>query len=99
MIAQILAVIIFVVMFALIITEKIERHIVALFCGLMTLVLVFGVCMKSMPAVIETLNIYSIFTVDFWHQTGEVTESSSGINWATIIFIPPFYHDALSINI
>lgn len=87
MIAQILAVIIFVVMFALIITEKFERHIITLCCGLLTLVVVFGVCMQSMPAVIETLNIHNIFTVDFWYQAGETTESSTGVNWATIIFI------------
>ena len=87
MIAQILAVIIFVVMFALIITEKFERHTITLCCGLFTLILVFGVCMQSMQAVTETLNIRSIFTLDFWYQAGHVTESSSGINWSTILFI------------
>ncbi|MGN0149754.1 MAG: SLC13 family permease [Clostridia bacterium] len=87
MAAQILAVIIFVVMFVMIITEKIERHIVTLGCGLLTLVLVFGVCMHSMGAIVETLNIHNIFTLDFWYQAGEASESSSGINWATIIFI------------
>lgn len=46
MIAQVLAVLIFVVMFALIISEKIERHIVTLVCGLATLVFVFGLCMQ-----------------------------------------------------
>ena len=29
----------------------------------------------------------SIFTLDFWYAAGESSESSSGINWATIIFI------------
>lgn len=42
MAAQILAVIIFIVMFGLIIWDHIERHIVSLGCGLLTLVLVFG---------------------------------------------------------
>lgn len=87
MAAQILAVLIFVVMFVLIITEKFERHIVTLGCGLLTLILVFGVCMHSMGAVTETLNVHNIFTLDFWYQAGEASESSSGINWATIIFI------------
>ena len=41
MAAQILAVIIFIVMFGLIIWDHIERHIVSLGCGLLTLVLVF----------------------------------------------------------
>ncbi len=85
--AQILAVLIFVVMFLLIITEKIERHYVTLASGLLTLVFVFGVCMQSMSAIWETLNIQNIFTLGFWYSAGEAAEESSGINWATIIFI------------
>ena len=87
MAAQITALIIFVAMFALIISEKIERHIVTLVCGAITLIVVFGVCMHSSDAIMETLNVRSIFTADFWYAAGESTESSSGINWATIIFI------------
>lgn len=87
MISQILASAIFVVMFILIITEKFERCIIALFCGLLTLTGVFGVCMRSITAVRETLNIHSVFTPDFWYHTKTPVESSSGINWATIIFI------------
>ena len=85
--AQILAVVIFVVMFLLIITEKIERHYVTLACGLLTLVVVFGACMHSMGAIWETLNVQNIFTLGFWYSAGEAAEESSGINWATIIFI------------
>lgn len=87
MIAQILAAVIFVVMFIMIITEKIERHWVTLGCGLLTLTLVFGVCMQSFEAVWETLNVQSIFTLDFWYSAGSESGESSGINWATIIFI------------
>jgi len=87
MVAQILAVVIFVAMFALIVSEKIERHIVTLGCGVLTLILVFGVCMRNVNAVIETLNVQSIFTPEFWYTAGNSSESSSGINWATIIFI------------
>lgn len=87
MTAQILAVLIFIVMFLLIVTEKFERHMITLVCGLLTLILVFGVCMQSMSAIIDTLNIQGIFTKSFWYQAGESSESSSGINWATIIFI------------
>ena len=57
MAAQILAVIIFIVMFGLIIWDHIERHIVSLGCGLLTLVLVFGVCMHSEVAAAETLSL------------------------------------------
>lgn len=84
--AQILAVLIFVAMFVLIVMDKIERQIVTLACGVLTLVLVFGVGMHSMDAILETLNVRSIFTPGFWYAVG-AEESSSGINWATIIFI------------
>ena len=87
MVAQVTAVIIFLVMFALIIMDKIERQYVTLGCGLATLVLVFGVFMQDMNAAMETLNIRAIFTPDFWYEAGNASESSSGINWATIIFI------------
>ena len=85
--AQITAGIIFVVMFALIVSEKIERHIVSLGCGLFMMVLVFGFCMHSGEAVLETLNTSSIFTVDFWYHTGAAGGVSTGINWETILFI------------
>ena len=87
MAAQICAVIIFVVMFALIIMDKIPRQWVTLGCGLATIVIVFGICMKSPSAIMETLNIKSIFTTEFWHVSSQGGESSSGINWSTIIFI------------
>ena len=87
MIAQILAVIIFLAMFILIITEVWERHIVTLGCAVLTLILVFGICMHSPQAIIETLNIHSIFSPGFWHTAGEASEASAGINWETIVFI------------
>lgn len=86
-IAQIIAVAVFILMFALIIMDKIPRHIITLACGAFTLIVVFGICMRSPSAIMETLNIKNIFTVGFWYSAGESAESSSGINWATIIFI------------
>lgn len=85
--AQIFALIIFVSMFVLVVMDKIERHIVTLGCGILTLILVFGVGMHSMDAIVETLNVKGIFTTDFWYSAGESGESTSGINWATIIFL------------
>lgn len=87
MVSQIFAIVIFVLMFALIIMDKIPRHWVTLGCGLATIIIVFTICMRSPNAIIETLNIKSIFTTEFWHTSGKGSESSSGINWATIIFI------------
>lgn len=87
MVSQIFAIVIFVLMFALIIMDKIPRHWVTLGCGLATIIIVFAICMRSPNAIIETLNVKSIFTTEFWHASGKGSESSSGINWATIIFI------------
>lgn len=85
MISQILAIIIFVGMFVMIVSDKIERHIVTLVSGALVIALVFGLSMHSMEAVVETLNYKCIFTSSFWY--GESAESTSGINWSTIIFI------------
>ena len=87
MISQILAVIIFLAMFILIITEVWERHIVTLGCALLTLVVIFGICMHSPSAIIDTQNLKTFFTEAFWHTTGQASESSGGINWETIVFI------------
>lgn len=85
--AQVLAVIIFIAMFVFIVLDKIERHYVTLGCGLLTLVLVFGIVMQDVGAIVETLNLQSIFTMEFWRVSGSAEESTAGINWATIIFI------------
>lgn len=87
MVAEILAVAIFFVMFFFIVTEKFPRHLVTLVCGAVVLVAVFGVCMRSPQAIFHTLNFHSIFTPEFWRVSGEAAESSGGINWATILFI------------
>ena len=87
MFAQILAVVLFLLMFILIITEKWERHVVTLGCALLTLILVFGVGLRSMSAVTETLNLNCFFTKGFWYTGGTSSEASSGINWETIVFV------------
>ena len=87
MLAQVIAVMIFIAMFLFIVTEIVERHIVSLVCALLTVIFVFGLGMHSMQAVIETLNIKSIFMTEFWYLSGETSGNSSGINWETILFI------------
>lgn len=83
--AQIFAVIIFIAMFVMIVLDKIERHYVTLGSGILTLIVVFGICMRNGKAIWDTIAINGFATKDFWYQ---VTESESkGINWATIIFI------------
>ncbi len=87
MLTQVIAVIIFIAMFIFIVTEIVERHVVSLVCALLTVIFVFGLGMHSMQAVIETLNIKSIFMTEFWYLSGETSGNSSGINWETILFI------------
>lgn len=85
-IAQFTSVSIFAVMFFLLVTERIERHIVTLVCGGLTLILVFGLCMGDWQAVQSTLNLDCFFRLDFWYHTGPAS-ATSGINWETILFI------------
>lgn len=87
MLAQIFAVVIFIAMFVFIVTEIVERHIVSLVCGLLTIVFVFGIGMHSMSAVTETLNLGCFFTPEFWYSAGAESSTSGGINWETIVFI------------
>ena len=83
--AQIFAVIIFLAMFVLIVLDKIERHLVTIGSGILTLVVVFGICLRDGKAIWNILAIKDFAKSDFWYQ---VTESESkGINWATIVFI------------
>lgn len=82
------AVFIFLLMFFLIILDKWPHHYITLCCGLATLAIVFGILMDGGgDAIVRTLNLRSIFTPEFWFTTGEGGESSTGINWSTIIFI------------
>ena len=85
-IEQYLAIIIFATMFLLIVLDKFERHYTTLGCGIATLVIVFGAVMHSKDAILRTLNLNCIFTSGFWYAAG-AEESSTGINWAPIIFI------------
>lgn len=83
--AQIFAVIIFVGMFVMIVLDKIERHFVTLGSGILTLVVVFGICMRDGTAILNTLAFKDFFNANFRYQVEE--SESAGINWATIIFI------------
>ena len=87
MLASIVAVVIFVIMFGVIVSEKIERHIVSLICGFLMLSLVFCLCMKNFHAVWETLAFGDFAKLSFWYAGSEGESSSAGINWATILFI------------
>ncbi len=84
---QIVAIIIFVAMFVLIVIDKIERQYVTLGCGVLTIIMFFVFSQLGYGAFSETMNVRSIIKDQFWIVTGHASESVTGINWATIIFI------------
>lgn len=86
LIAQIMAVIIFLFMFVAVVMEKIERHYVTLGCGALMIVIVFGFCMQDFGAIWETLNLEAFIKPGFWYSSGSA-ETSTGINWETIVFL------------
>ena len=85
MLAQVIAICIFLGMFLLIILDQFERHVITLVSGALVLILVFGVCMHSFRAIWEALNLGAFFQRAFWYGSGE--ENAVGINWSTIVFI------------
>ena len=87
--APIAASIIFLVMFVLIITDKIERHFVTLGAGLLTFIVVFGIIMRDPIAMWRTLSLSSFADLNFWwaDPNGAGGHAAHGIDWATIIFI------------
>ena len=87
MLAQLVVIAIFLTMFVLMVTERFEKHRITLVSGIATLVVVFGIIMQNGDAIINILNLRSIFTLHFWYSAGEGAASSSGINWETIIFL------------
>lgn len=84
--SQILAVVIFCLMFAAIIWGKIHRYIPALIGASLVIVVVFLIVMRSPEAVITTLNVKQLVMGRFWLPGHEPLESV-GVNWQTIIFI------------
>ena len=89
--AQIAAVVIFVVMFVLIVMDKIERHYVTLGCGALTLVGVFGILLpgNKLQAIWDTIALKNLSHLSFWwaDPSAEPGTSHGGIDWATIIFL------------
>lgn len=85
-VAQVLAVIIFVVMFVAIITDKWHRYIPAMVGAGLVLLVVFLIILRSPESVTNILNLGQIGQGQFW-VPGEQHIEAQGINWQTIIFI------------
>jgi Na+/H+ antiporter NhaD/arsenite permease-like protein len=84
--SQILAVVIFAVMFAAIVSGKIHRYIPAIIGAALVIVIVFLAVMKSPQAILNVLNLGQLSEFHFWIP-GEQHVESHGVNWQTIIFI------------
>ena len=87
MLAEIFAVVIFVTMFGFIVWDRFPKHYVTLGCGVLTSIFVFGIGMHSVKAFVDTIAVGGIFKRDFWYAAEEASEQTSGVNWATIIFL------------
>jgi len=84
--SQILAIIIFLAMFAAIIFVKVHRFIPAMIGAALTIVVVFIIVLKDFSLVIKVMNIGQLGSLSFW-LPGHNAVESHGINWQTIIFI------------
>ena len=83
--SQILAIIIFTVMFVAIVSGRVHRYVPALIGGALVLI-VFLVVMKSPHAVLSVLNMGQLGELSFWIP-GEQHIESHGVNWQTVVFI------------
>ena len=86
LVSQIVALVIFVVMFIAVISDKWHRFIPALVGAGFTIIVVFIIIMKSPESVIRVLSFGQLVQSAFWFPGGGHFESS-GINWQTIVFI------------
>ena len=84
--AQILAIIIFITMFAAIMWGKVHRYIPALIGAGLVIVVVFLLVLREPHLVTGVLNLGQIGQGQFWFP-GHASVESRGVNWQTIIFI------------
>ena len=84
--SQILAIIIFLLMFIAIVMGKVHRFIPAVLGAALTILIVFIITMQSTEAVMNVLNVGQLGEWKFWYP-GEQHIESRGINWQTIVFI------------
>jgi len=85
-VSQILAIIVFALMFIAIVSGKVHRFIPALIGALLTIIVVLLISLKSPAAVLSVLNLEQLGQLNFWIPGQEHIESR-GVNWQTIIFI------------
>ncbi|MBI2857387.1 MAG: anion permease, partial [Chloroflexi bacterium] len=83
--SQVIAIAIFLVVFAVIIWDKVHRYIPALVGAGLVLVM-FLVLLREPEAVLRVLNLGQLVRPEFWVPGHEQVESH-GVNWQTVVFI------------
>jgi len=86
LLSQILAIAIFAIMLAVIISDKVPRYIPALIGAALMILVVFLGVMHSVESAWNVLNLEQLGQLTFWVPGDEHVESY-GVNWQTIIFI------------
>ena len=84
--SQILAIAIFITMFAAIVIGKVHRYIPALIGGALTCLIVFLIVERNPEMITNVLNLQQLGQFKFW-VPGHEPIQSHGVNWQTIIFI------------
>jgi len=84
--SQVIALVIFVVMFAAIVSDKWHRYIPALVGAALTIIIVFLIILRDPQAISNVLNLGQLGQLRFWIP-GQEHVVSHGVNWQTIIFI------------
>lgn len=83
---QILATLIFILMFVAIVVGKVHRFVPALIGGALTCLVVFLIVERNPGMILSVLNLEQMTHFKFWIPGHEQIESR-GVNWQTIIFI------------
>jgi len=86
LVAQILAIVIFLAMFIAIIIGRVHRYIPALIGAGFTILVVFLIVLRDPETVVRVLNLGQLIELDFWLPRGAHVESQ-GVNWQTMVFI------------
>ena len=86
-VSQILALLIFVAMFAAIVHGRVHRFIPALAGAACVILLVFLYAMRSPEAVLNVLNLGDFLQPAFWVPGENHLAVIGGINWQTILFL------------
>jgi Na+/H+ antiporter NhaD/arsenite permease-like protein len=84
--SQIISIIIFVLMFAAIASNKVKRHTAALVAAALIILVVFFGIMRDPGGLWDFLNIKQLGHTQFW-MPGDNAIESLGFNWQTIVFI------------